>query len=344
MRAFVPIAGIVLTGVLLFGCTGPPDRPVATVQSPRLVWPDPPEAARLTYLSSLSRPQDFGIDQGPFAMFARVLFGEKRLRLVRPMAVVAANDVFYVADPGAQGVHRFDKADNRHSLIRRNDEQPLPSPVGLALGANGDVYVTDSALGQVFVIPDKSDRAALLPLDQRLKQPTGIAFDSGRNELFVVDTAAHRVSVFDRDGRLLREFGERGSADGAFNYPTLIWHTESGVLHIVDALNFRVQSFDTNGRWLGKFGRHGDGTGDLARHKGIAADRFGHIYVVDSLFHAIQIFDAQGNFLLSVGELGQNAGEFWLPSGIFIDEHDTIYVADSYNQRIQVFRYVGGPT
>ncbi len=344
VRIFIPMAGLLLTFFLLPGCTGPDDRPTSTVQSPQIVWPDPPETARVSYVSSFSHPRDFGIVEGPFAALARVLFGERALRLVRPMAVVATKGVIYVADPGAQGVHRFDRVNNRHSLILFKGEGPLPSPVGLALGAGGDVYVTDSVLGQVLVIRERSDRATPVRLEKHLGRPTGIAFDPVRKELFVVDTAAHRIYVFDHNGAVLREFGERGDADGAFNYPTLIWRTKQGALYVADALNFRVQSFDGLGRWQGKFGRHGDGTGDLVRHKGIATDKHGHIYVVDSLFHALQVFDKEGRFLLSVGELGQNPGEFWLPSGVFVDEDDTIFVADSYNRRVQIFRYVGGPT
>ncbi len=344
MNNFGQAGVLLLSALILTACTGPAQQSAQSVETAPLVWPEPPEAARVVHVSSLLSPKDFGITDGPFSILTRILFGEKQLRLVRPMAVVVSNNTVFVADPGAKGVHRFDKASNEHTLILLNGNKPLPSPVGLALGAGGDVYVSDSALGQVLVIHPQSDSASPVPLERPLKQPTGIAFDPERKELFVVDTLAHRIYTFSSKGRLLREFGERGDANGAFNFPTMIWRTGGGEILVTDSLNFRVQSFDGSGKWRMTFGRHGDGTGDLARHKGIATDQHGHIYVVDALFHAIQIFDARGTFLLAVGELGQGPGEFWLPSGIFIDADNTLYVADSYNQRIQVFRYIGGPT
>jgi DNA-binding beta-propeller fold protein YncE len=259
------------------------------------------------------------------------------------MAVVATSEgVLYVADPGARGVHRFDPNNGRYRLIRRKNKRPLPSPVGLAVGPKGEVYVADSLLQQLFVIMPASKVAAPFPLQAMVKQPTTLALDPAAGRLYVVDTGVHQVKVFGMDGELQFTIGRRGTGDGEFNYPTAIWRDKAGRLVITDSLNFRIQVFDGSGGFIEKFGKLGDATGDLSRPKGVATDRFGHIYVVDSLFHAVQIFNMSGDFLLSFGNQGQGPGEFWLPTGIFIGEDDTIYVADSHNQRIQVFRYVGG--
>ena len=308
------------------------------------VWPPGPDAPRIAFVRTFSRPEHLGIGKGFLQRLADVLFGASEARLVRPMAIAAVGEVLYVADPGAKGVHRFDQAGGRYELLHAEGDKPLASPVGLARGGNGDVYVTDSALARVFVIRPGAKFASPVALRAELKQPTGIAADPASGRLFVVDTAAHRVLAFNPDGALDSSFGRRGAGDGEFNYPTLVWRDpKSRRLYVTDSLNFRVQIFDEHGRFLGKFGRAGDGTGDSARQKGVATDRFGHVYIVDSLFHAFQIFDQSGRFLLSVGEPGSGRGEFSLPTGIFISENDTIYVADSYNRRVQVFRYVGGP-
>jgi DNA-binding beta-propeller fold protein YncE len=340
MAVTVRTAALILAS-LLSACA-PPAQTVGN-NSP-LVWPAAPDAARIAFVKSFSRPDDLGISRGFFQRVADALFGNDESRLVRPMAVVAAGDIVYVADPGAKGVHRFDQKAGRYDLIYAAGGTALVSPVGLALGAAGEVYVSDSALAAVFVIRAGAKEATQLSLGTALGQPTGIAFDAATGRLFVVDTGAHRVNVFRRDGSLESSFGQRGTAEGEFNYPTLIWRTPQGRLYVTDSLNFRIQSFDGSGRFLAKFGGLGDGTGDLPRQKGVATDRYGHIYVVDSLFHAIQIFDSNGRFLLSVGGLGQERGEFRLPTGLFIGPDDKIYVADSFNQRVQVLRYIGGPT
>jgi DNA-binding beta-propeller fold protein YncE len=312
----------------------------------KLVWPQAPSQPRVEFVKTFSRAADLGIGKGFFERLKDLLFGEAELRILRPMAVVASGGIIYVADPGAKGVHRFDTAGGDYSLITAGDDAPLPSPVGLARGVAGEVYIADSRLAQIFVIRPGAKSAVALRLDVKLTQPTGIAFDPANGRLYVADTAEHRIHIFERDGSLAGSIGRRGTGDGEFNYPTYLWRTPEGRLYVTDSLNFRVQAFDALGQFVGKFGRQGDGTGDAARQKGVATDRHGHVYVVDALFHSFQIFDTGGRLLLPVGERGHERGEFWLPTGVFIDQDDgdLIYVADSYNQRVQVLRYIGGAT
>ncbi len=309
-----------------------------------LLWPAGPDLPRIAYVGSITRPADLGIERGFLKRIVDVVFGAPDARIVRPMAVLAVGQVLYVADPGARGVHRFDRATGEYDLLGAEGGRVLPSPVGLAIGAAGSVLVTDSSLAGVFVIRPHARFAVPLALGATLGQPTGVAFDSNTGRLYVVDTVAHRVDVFRGDGTLETRFGRRGTGDGEFNFPTLLWRAPTGRLFVTDALNYRIQEFDAGGTYVSKFGRNGDGTGDLARQKGVATDSYGHVYVVDALFNAVQIFDPAGRYLLSFGALGQGRGEFWLPAGIFIDADDTIYVADSYNQRVQIFRYIGGAT
>ncbi|MBI5921632.1 MAG: 6-bladed beta-propeller [Betaproteobacteria bacterium] len=333
--------GLTLAVLFLAACAPAAIKPE---DEPPLVWPDEIEVpARVTFVKAFSRPDEFGIAKGFFQRLSEVLFGASDARLIRPMAVVALNGVVYVADPGAKGVHRFDPATEDYALIGREDDAGLPSPVGLALGKAGEVYVTDSELALVLVIHPGAKTAVPVALPS-LRQPTGIAFDPVTGRLIVVDTAEHCVKIFNPDGTLHQRFGQRGGRDGEFNYPTLLWRDVQGKLYVTDSLNFRVQTFDAQGQFLRQFGQLGDGSGDNMRQKGVATDSYGHVYIVDALFNAIQIFDFRGQLLLTLGTLGSDRGEFWLPVGIFIGADDRIYIADSYNQRIQILRYIGGPT
>jgi DNA-binding beta-propeller fold protein YncE len=327
--------------VLLLGACGGPAKPTPDIAA-RPVWPPPPAAARIAFEQTFSMPDDLGIHKGLWERLADLVLGPEERAMVRPMAVVkTAEGVVYVADPGVQGVHRFDPAGESYALIRGEDGRPLPSPVGLALGRDGEVYVTDSALGQVLAIPAGAETARALPRQAGLEQPTGIAFDPDSGRLYVVDTAVHRVKVLGMDGRLQSSFGGRGSAAGELNYPTMIWRDRHGRLLVTDALNFRIQTFAADGSFLGKFGEPGQAVGWQARPKGVAASRFGHVYVVDSLLHAVQVFDRSGTFLMSLGSQGREIGQLWLPAGIFVDDRERIYVADAFNRRVQVFRYIG---
>jgi DNA-binding beta-propeller fold protein YncE len=329
--------------VIALSACAPAVGPV-TETAPPPVWPAEPAPPRIAYVRAFSQPADLGIGKGLLERLGEIVFGAAESRLVRPMAVVVVERTIFVADPGAKGVHRFDGARARYDLLRVEGGAPLLSPVALARGAEGAVYATDSALAKVFVLRPGAGAFTPLPLKAVLRQPTGIAHDAATGRLYVTDTSTHQVHAFERDGTLAFSVGGRGTGNGEFNYPTLIWCGADGRLYVNDSLNSRIQIFDRSGRHLSSFGRAGDGTGDLARPKGLATDAHGHVYVVDALFHAIQIFDASGRFLLSVGTHGRERGEFWLPAGIFSDSDGTLYVADSYNRRVQVLRYIGGAT
>ncbi|MEW5788531.1 MAG: 6-bladed beta-propeller [Pseudomonadota bacterium] len=330
-------AGLALAGFLA-GCGGSAGvRP----EAPPLVWPAPPEPPRVAWVSAFSRPADLGIERSFLQRLRDFIFGEDETRMVRPMAVVEAGGTLFVADPGIKGVHRFDRSKADYQLIGGPGESALPSPVGLARGARGEIYVADSRLARVLVIEPGAREARALDLEGELLQPTGLAYDLSGQRLFVVDTRAHRINVYDVQGRRTAVIGERGSGPGQFNYPTMISLAGPDRIYVTDSLNYRVQILDGNGRFAGQFGRLGDGTGDAARQKGIATDRDGHVYIVDSLFHTVQVFDPGGRYLLSLGSQGQDRGEFWLPTGITIGGDDLIYVADAYNRRVQILRYLG---
>lgn len=326
--------------LLLAACAPQPAR---IEQAVPLAWPEPPDRARVAFVAAIARPEDAGIAKGVLGHLADFFLGARENRLVRPMAVIASGEVLFVADPGAKGIHRFDRARGRHDLVGLAGERGLPSPVGLALGPGGEVYVADSALAALFVIRPGSKVAEPIP-HPPLAQPTGIAYDAAARRLLVVDTREHCIKVLGSDGALLATWGARGNGDGEFNFPTHLWRDRDGRVLVTDALNHRVQVLDGEGRFLRRFGQPGDAPGDFMRQKGVATDSFGHVYIVDALMGAIQVFAPGGQLLLALGDVGHERGEFWLPAGIFIAPDDTIYVADSFNRRVQVFRYVGGPT
>ncbi|MDH5614660.1 MAG: 6-bladed beta-propeller, partial [Gammaproteobacteria bacterium] len=306
--------------------------------------PQPPETARIEYLGSFSSPEDLGITKSFWQRLGEFFTGVEQNNLIRPTAIITTRDGKYVfvTDPGAKGVHQFDLDHGKYRIIRRKNNMPLLSPIGITTGPDNHIYITDSALNQVYAINPDSKYAVPVTLDGELKQPTGITYDEKTNRLYIVNTAAHHIKVFSGNGKFINQFGKHGNGAGQFNYPTFIWQDNQRRLLVTDSLNFRIQLMNADGKMLGKFGKVGDATGNLSRPKGVATDNQGHIYIVDALFHAFQIFDSNGQLLLDLGSQGQKPGEFWLPTGIFITQDNTIYIADSHNKRVQQFRYIGG--
>lgn len=331
---------VFVTVMLLTGCGTEPQLNVPVQQD--LVWPSPPAIARVGYVRAFSRPEDLGIEKGFFKLLGEFFMGSEEIEMIRPMSiVVTANKIIYVADPGIMGIHRFDLQSGEYSVIRQKENRALPSPVALTRGPRQEVYVVDSQLAKVFRIDDDAEYVKPLDLNGALNQPTGLAVDSNNGRFYVLDTRAHQLKIFNANGSLYKTIGQRGSANGEFNYPTHIWLDKKGLLYITDSLNFRIQVLDTEGNFIRKFGHLGDGSGNMSRPKGVTTDNKGNIYVVDALFHALQIFNEQGQLLLPVGQRGQAPGEFWLPTGIFLNDNGDLYIADSHNHRVQVFRLLG---
>lgn len=270
-----------------------------------------------------------------------IFFGIQRPELLNPVAVLAENPAgFMILDQGNQTMFQVDDevGDIPQSVLK--SDFPMSSLVGLCYGPDSSILFTDSKSGSIYKIVRGKKKLRLLNDTLKLDQPTGIAFDPVRKEIFVIETRSHRICVLNENGALIRRIGIRGNGTGEFNYPTHLWISKQGNIYVTDAMNFRIQVLDHEGRVISVFGEAGDATGYLARPKGIATDSSGNIYIVDALFHAIQVFNIKGVFLYSFGKQGHGNGEFWMPSGICIDDHDFIYVADTYNSRIQVFHLI----
>ncbi|MFI5395951.1 MAG: 6-bladed beta-propeller [Candidatus Binatia bacterium] len=331
-----------MAALLVAGCAQPNPREAAEAPptpAAKLVWPPPPDTAKIEYVTSITGTGDLHVAKSFFRRLGELILGPTEEWLVRPTGVAARDDFLAIADAGTPALFLIDRAARAFHKITQAGEEDLVSPVGVAIAGENVVYLSDSYLRRLYRL-DREGRLLHAWGGDDLARPTSLAYDTQRRRLYVADAGAHRVLAYDPDGTLLFAFGERGLADAEFNWPSHLCVDRDGLIYVVDFFNFRVQIFDPDGHFLFTFGHQGDGSGDFSRPKGIGVDTRGHIYVVDALFDAVQIFDYRGRFLLGFGKQGRDAGEFWLPNGLATDR-DRIYVADAYNQRVQVFRFIG---
>lgn len=336
-----PLFAAALIGSLTFfgGCTSSEVKTDITTASKPLIWPSPPEPARISYVRMIEKPQDIGAGKGFFKRIAELVLGASSDNILKPYGItVDGAGKIIVADTALKRVHIFDTKKQEYSYVDEAGGEPLSSPISAAVDGDDNIYVTDSMLGKVFVFSPKGKFISGFEAGER---PTGIAINKTLKTVYVSDTSSHTIRLYDLKGKLLDTIGKYGSKKGEFNRPVDIFIDKAGDLYVSDTMNYRVQILDKDGDFITMFGRQGDGTGDFGRPKGISVDRDGHIYVADALFDTVQIFDRNGDYLLSFGTLGREAGSFWLPCGMFIDNGGKIYVADSYNKRIQVFEYLG---
>ncbi len=274
--------------------------------------------------------------------FTKLLFGKKaEPDIIKPNAILKINtDSYFILDQGNNTIFEITNKEKKLPKTLKKNKIGFTSLIDMCQFSNNEVLFTDSRLNEIFRYSEKDK--SLLPFKTNItfNRPTGIAYSKITHEIWVVETGAHKISILNENGKLIKTIGKRGVNPGEFNFPTSIWIDKFGKVYIVDTLNFRIQIFDKLGNLIKVFGEPGNATGYFSRSKGIATDSFGHIYISDALFHTVQVFDITGNFLYQFGEQGRDKGQFWMPSGIFIDDDDKIYVADSYNARIQIFKLV----
>jgi sugar lactone lactonase YvrE len=305
-------------------------------------WPKPPAVARIRFVRSVSGASDWGIARGWFGRLADSLTGRHAATFVRPTGVAEHEGVLYVADAGAQALIILDAPRHLEIRVDRIADRRLVSPVAVAVGPGGSVFLADSWLKQVLLL-DRDGKLQRIVVGEGLGRPAAVAYDAVRRRLYVADSMAHVVNIYDLDGRLLGSVGGLGQQQGRFNSPTHLALARDGRLLVTDALNFRIQVFDSEGGFQRSLGTPGDGAGNFAAPKGVAADHAGHVYAADAMFDAVQVFDERGVLLLGFGEQGTQAGQFWMPNGLFMNEGEQLFVADAYNRRVQVFQVLPLP-
>lgn len=326
--------------LLVSACAG--IEPV-TLRDPKvnMVWPLPPDPPRIRFLREITGPEEIVPSKGKMQRLVEMVTGEKRLMLdfFAPYGIATNNDsVIYVTDPSAGIVHRYDLARRDVSYIVQAGEEPLASPVGVAVDDQENLYVSDSVNAKVYKFSKKGEFIRELRGTKAFLRPAGVAINS-LGEIFVVDALAHKLYVFNRDDSFNRDFPREVSGE-ELNSPSNVAIDRLDHVYVTDSMNFVIRAYDRDGNLLKDIGGIGDAPGSFARPKGVALDSDQHIYVVDANHDNFQIFDQGGRLLLFVGKNGKGAGEFYLPSGIFIDKHDRIFVSDTYNHRIQIFQYL----
>lgn len=312
--------------------------------------PQTQEVPRYRYLGQLVGETNFRAangDRGAARQFLAWVAGlaeqaEQPVVLQRPQSgVVDAAGRVLVTDVSRNAVFAFDEAAGRLDLWEQaSGTERFAAPIGIALGHGGELLVADAELGRVFRLgPDGAPRGEFGA--GVLKRPTGVARDAQRGRIYVADTHAHDIKVFDDAGVLLATWGRRGSGPGELNYPTHL-ALSNGTLIVSDSLNARVQGFDSEGRATLRFGERGLYVGNFVRPKGVAADDEGNLYVVESMHDTLLVFDREGRPLMSLGGTGQDAGRFFLPAGVWTDPRNRVFVADMFNGRVAVFQFLGG--
>jgi DNA-binding beta-propeller fold protein YncE len=231
--------------------------------------------------------------------------------------------------------------------------------IGIAI-AGESLYVTDHYNNRVQKFDFDGKHQATIPV---LPNPGGIAADKD-GTLYLVhfpgssrskEKYEDRVSVYDAQGKFVREFGKTGKGDGELDFAGGVAIGPDDRVYVADQTNRRVQVFDKEGKFLAKFGEYGTQPGQFggttnpkSRVGGpqfLAFDKDGNLYATEGMICRVQKLTKDGQPLAMWGtnkdEPGHFGGKFTGttlegPIGIAVDTDNTVWVA-SLSGRIQQF-------
>ena len=118
-----------------------------------IVWPGPPEKARIQFLGSFSTQADLKKEVSSLEAFRRILFGQNDIGVLVGPYSLAVNDQeqLYVVDRSGGVIHIMDLRNSNYRQFSQLDHgETLISPIGLAF-VGKKIYVSDSVLGKIFV-------------------------------------------------------------------------------------------------------------------------------------------------------------------------------------------------
>ncbi|MGD0632039.1 MAG: 6-bladed beta-propeller [Terracidiphilus sp.] len=337
-----------------------PAAPPKPQDTSKLMWPTPPNIPRVRYSSYFA---GMPLDYTPAAeepkkkstwmdRLAGVQDANNKnhykpvpFQLLAPYGMgVNSKGELFVADQRVGAVFIFNTETKATTLIGNGHEATFGLINSVAVDDDDRLFVSDGKLRRVLVF-DKTNKV-VDQIKDGLIDPVGIAIDTENRQLYVVDTQADQVVVYDADTlKEKRRIGTGGkkhvlNTPGDFSLPTFVALDKDGNVYVTDTMNWRVEIFDADGNFISQFGKHCDGPGCFSHPKGIAVDSDGHIWVADPMLDLLQAFNREGQLMGIVGGHGNLLGQFSELGGVYIDKNNRMFTSEQFPGRVQMFRYI----
>jgi len=175
----------------------------------------------------------------------------------------------------------------------------------------------------------------LYEISGNLSEPSDVSV-SKDGLIYIVDGVNNKIKIFNKTGKILSSFGNKGSENGEFMFPLGIAIDNSGKVYVADTGNHRIQIFNSNGLFLKKI-LLPKGNIKEADPTDVAIDESrNRLYVVDNDNHHILAYDLSTFALTKTfGEPGTQELHFRYPFLMALDKDKYLYIVDVINTRVQ---------
>lgn len=171
-----------------------------------------------------------------------------------------------------------------------------------------------------------------------LKKPSDVRSDAVLDKLYVSDTEASCVYVFDLKQGELRMLSTSGSGLPERITPISLATDRNSNLYVLEPRFKKILVFNSSEKYI----RTIDLMKTSRRPVALAIDKNRErLYVSDVQLNKIFVFNLNGVKLFDFGTPGSGEGEFNRPVSIAIASNGDIIIADAFNARVQIFSESG---
>ncbi|MBT3154582.1 hypothetical protein HTV45_27545 [Streptomyces sp. CHD11] len=301
--------------------------------------------------------------------------GESSSYFDGPVGVVFAPDgTLYVSEESSHRVRKV-TPDGRMFMVAGNGYEgsegdgkrapyaKLSSPQGLALDAEGNLYIAEGSRVRK-VTPEGEISTAV----GGLGGPRGLVFDAA-GDLYISEYDKHRVRKVNLEtGEITTVAGNEDLGGGfsgdnrpavaaSLKHPGALCVDDAGNMYIADCGNNRVRKVDRNGIITTFAGggeeHHSDGKSATqaklcpSGFSGLVRDIDGSLYIADTFYNRVRKVDRNGIITTFAGTGNNKAtpgtgdggqavlAELDWPRGLAFDRYGNLYIADDDNNRVR---------
>ena len=268
----------------------------------------------------------------------------------RPRLLVRMNNSndgsgdIYITDPLVGSLFIYDE-----NLVMKGELKDLSRPLGVAADSNGYILIGNDGRDNIEVYDPANGNLVAIFGEGLIIMPNTIT--TGPNgHIYVTDSRAHRVWVFDADYNFIRNIGSPGMGENELYFPVDTEVIERYVdgypvteVFIADQGNDRIQIFDTEGNFLRRIGPGECSSGGcepplMINLQALDVDALGRLHVLDNFCAVVTMLDpVTGGYLGEYGEYGEGPGYLRVPLGIVILDTGESVVTSGDVGRLEVF-------
>ena len=184
----------------------------------------------------------------------------------------------------------------------------LKDPFGITVERDGNLLITDVGCSQVFRYTPEGEFLGTIGLGPGGQGPGH--FDGPRHvvvgdddNIVVSDvrTGPPRIQIFDREGKFLHAFAEKGVAPGQLMDTGGVGLDPAGRFVVADVDNMRVNVYGRDGAFVEAWEQDGNRPGEFNLPYGIVVDANGDVFV-SSFYGPCQKFTGAGEYLFAFAQ------------------------------------------